>query len=157
VGNVFLSVSMSLDGFITALNDKPGQGLGEGGEVLHDWVHGEDFAAIAEVDRESSMRNSEAPGRPLSAGGCSTSSDGWDGAPPGGLPCFVLTRCVSEKWAGPESPFTFVTAGIESAVKQAMVPASGKSVLIGGGAYPSGNRRPDQTLCRFPRMPYTRR
>jgi hypothetical protein len=28
---------MSLDGFITAPNDNPGQRLGEGGEVLHRW------------------------------------------------------------------------------------------------------------------------
>jgi hypothetical protein len=40
MGKVVFSISMSLDGFIAAPNDGPGRGLGEGGEVLHDWVHG---------------------------------------------------------------------------------------------------------------------
>jgi hypothetical protein len=34
VGNVILSISISLDGFIAALNDKPGQGLGEGAKFF---------------------------------------------------------------------------------------------------------------------------
>jgi hypothetical protein len=29
---------MSLDGFIAGPNDRVGQGLGEGGERLHEWV-----------------------------------------------------------------------------------------------------------------------
>ena len=31
-------MSMSLDGFITGPDDGPGQGLGRGGERLHDWL-----------------------------------------------------------------------------------------------------------------------
>ena len=33
-----LYMSMSLDGFIAGPDDGPGQGLGAGGEVLHDWL-----------------------------------------------------------------------------------------------------------------------
>jgi dihydrofolate reductase len=33
-----LYMSMSLDGFITGPDDGPGQGLGRGGERLHDWL-----------------------------------------------------------------------------------------------------------------------
>ena len=33
-----LYMSMSLDGFITGPDDDAGQGLGAGGEVLHDWL-----------------------------------------------------------------------------------------------------------------------
>ena len=33
-----LYMSMSLDGFIAGPNEGPGNGLGDGGERLHDWV-----------------------------------------------------------------------------------------------------------------------
>ena len=40
MGKVIFDISMSLDGFITGANPRPGEGwsgLGEGGERLHDW------------------------------------------------------------------------------------------------------------------------
>ena len=42
---------------------------------------------------------------------------GWGGNPPGGRDAryFVLTHSVPREWVGPDSPFTFVTDGIESA------------------------------------------
>ncbi|MEV6153577.1 alcohol dehydrogenase catalytic domain-containing protein [Nonomuraea sp. NPDC052129] len=33
-------------GFIAALNDEPGRGLDEGGEVLHDWVHWGEWGSL---------------------------------------------------------------------------------------------------------------
>jgi hypothetical protein len=33
-------ISMSLDGFITGPNPRPGEPLGQGGERLHDWMSG---------------------------------------------------------------------------------------------------------------------
>jgi hypothetical protein len=33
-----LSMSMSLDGFITGPDDGPGNGLGNGGDRLHEWL-----------------------------------------------------------------------------------------------------------------------
>ena len=38
MSNSVLYMSMSLDGFIAGPDDGPGQGLGAGGEVLHDWL-----------------------------------------------------------------------------------------------------------------------
>jgi dihydrofolate reductase len=37
VGKVIFDISMSLDGFITAVNARPEAGLGDDGERLHDW------------------------------------------------------------------------------------------------------------------------
>ncbi|MBV8444747.1 MAG: dihydrofolate reductase, partial [Candidatus Dormibacteraeota bacterium] len=37
---VIAGITMSLDGYITGPNDRPGAGLGEGGERLHWWVFG---------------------------------------------------------------------------------------------------------------------
>jgi len=39
-GKVLAGLTMSLDGYITGPDDRPGAGLGEGGERLHYWVFG---------------------------------------------------------------------------------------------------------------------
>src|SRR5918994_3901598 len=39
-GAVVAEISMSLDGYVTGPDDRVGQGLGEGSEVLHYWVFG---------------------------------------------------------------------------------------------------------------------
>jgi dihydrofolate reductase len=38
MGKVVIDMSMSLDGYIAAPNDVPGQGLGEDGMRLHNWA-----------------------------------------------------------------------------------------------------------------------
>ncbi len=40
MGKVVADITMSLDGFITGPDDRPGRGLGERGEPLHNWVMG---------------------------------------------------------------------------------------------------------------------
>jgi dihydrofolate reductase len=61
---------------------------------------------------------------------------GWGGEPPGGRNAryFVLTHSAPEEWVGTDSPFTFVTDGIESALTQARAAAGDMDVGIGGGA-----------------------
>jgi hypothetical protein len=61
---VYVSPSMSLDGFITGPNPRPGEPMGDGGERLHEWMAGmADFRergdtsnADADVLRELSSR-----------------------------------------------------------------------------------------------------
>jgi dihydrofolate reductase len=53
----------------------------------------------------------------------------WGGHPPG-APCFVVTHTVPQEWVKDGSPFTFVTEGVESAVRQAKHAAGDKDVLI---------------------------
>lgn len=38
MGNVFVDVGMSLDGFIAGPNARPGNPLGDGGLRIHEWV-----------------------------------------------------------------------------------------------------------------------
>ncbi len=38
VGKVIFDISMSLDGYVAGPNQNPDQGLGEGGEQLHEWA-----------------------------------------------------------------------------------------------------------------------
>ena len=50
------------------------------------------------------------------------------------VPVFVVTHTVPEKWAGDDSPFTFVTDGVESAVEQAKIVAGQKHVGVGAAS-----------------------
>ncbi len=59
-------------------------------------------------------------------------SDAWGGKPPLGVPVFVVTHNPPSRWLTEESPFTFVTDGVASAVKQARRAANGKNVSVGG-------------------------
>ena len=53
---------------------------------------------------------------------------GWQ--PPGGGPCFVVTHTVPPEWVKEGSPFTFVTDGVESAIRQAKKAAGDKNVAV---------------------------
>ncbi len=55
----------------------------------------------------------------------------WGGKHPMGVPMVVLTHRVPQEWVKPGSPFTFVTDGIESAIRQAKDIAGNKSVAVG--------------------------
>ena len=47
MGATVLYMSMSLDGFVAGPNAGPGNGLGDGGERLHEWVvEGEDVTHL---------------------------------------------------------------------------------------------------------------
>ena len=56
-------------------------------------------------------------------------AQGWGGHPPGS-PCFVVTHTVPQEWVKEGSPFTFVTDGVESAIRQARQAAGDKDVVI---------------------------
>lgn len=123
MGKVIISISMSLDGYVAGLNDRPGHGLGDDGEILHHWVRDED------EDEMFAETGATVVGRRMFE-----VSGAWGGNPPGGLPCFVLTHHAPEEWDFPGSAFTFVNDGIKTAVELARKAAGGKHVGIGGGA-----------------------
>jgi dihydrofolate reductase len=137
-------MSMSLDGFITGPNDDVSRPLGEGGEQLHQWVFelaswrerhglaGGKSNRDAEV-LEEAFRNVGAVvmGRRMFNHG----EKPWGDNPPFHVPVFVVThnsRQMLNKEGG--TTFTFVTDGIESALKQAKAAAGGKDVSVAGGA-----------------------
>jgi dihydrofolate reductase len=59
---------------------------------------------------------------------------GWGGKHPLGVPVFVVTRSVPQDWVHEGSPFTFVTAGLESALDQAKAVAGDKDVGVGAAS-----------------------
>lgn len=147
-------VSISLDGFVAGANQSKENPLGEGGERLHDWMvslaawrqsHGlqggevNESARIVEESRENVAaglmgRNMFGP-----PGGGPWDDEQWTGwwgeDPPYHCPVFVLThhpRDPIEMRGG--TTFHFVTDGIESALEQARDAASGKDIMLWGGA-----------------------
>ncbi len=142
MGKVVFEISMSLDGFIAGPNDRPGLGLGEGGERLHQWAyelaswrerHG---LAGGQTNRDAELlddafRNTGASivGRRMF-----DNAEEWGENPPFDMPVFVLTHQAREPLVKGGTTFTFVTDGIESALAQARAAAGAKNVAIGGGA-----------------------
>jgi dihydrofolate reductase len=130
---VIFDISMSLDGFITGANRTPEEPLGDEGERLHDWA----FNSEHEYNRSLISRVVSGTGAVIC--GRRTYDDsipfwGPDGPTgPARLPVFVVTH-----EAPGESPergvYTFVTDGIESALRKAKKAAGGKDISVMGGA-----------------------
>jgi dihydrofolate reductase len=140
MSHVVLDITMSLDGFVTAPNDRPGRGLGDDGECLHYWVFGRPWEygdadlqgpVAAGVDRvvidELMATGAAVVGRRMY-----DVTDGWGGESPFGVPCIVVTHRVGDP-PDPASGFEFVD-GIEPAVERARQIAGERHVGIGGGA-----------------------
>jgi len=143
MGKVTADISMSLDGFIAGPNDRPGNGLGDGGERLHQWVT--DLASWREphgLSGGETNRDSEILEEAFKNVGAIVlgrrmfdNAEGWGDEPPFHVPVFVLTHEGREKLVKEGgTTFTFVTDGIESALAQARAAAGDKDVAIGGGA-----------------------
>jgi dihydrofolate reductase len=128
MGKVVLEITMSLDGFIAGPNINPKQPMGKGGLRLHDWL----FKAKTDLDAKVIDEIEETSGAVIV--GRRTydvaKDDAWGGVSPFKVPAFVLSKDVPEDAKG----FTFVTDGIESAIKQAKAVAGDKNVWVMGGA-----------------------
>jgi dihydrofolate reductase len=141
---VHADMSMSLDGFVAGPNAGPQNALGDGGHRIQQWLYdvetwrerqsleGGQTNQDDEVFKESSSRNGAyVMGRRMFDEG----EVGWPDPPPFRAPVFVLTRQAREPWVRQGgTTFTFVTDGIESALKQARAAAGEKDVQISGGA-----------------------
>jgi dihydrofolate reductase len=129
---VILDISMSLDGYVRASNPTPDQPLGRGGERLHEWAFGKD-------ERDGELLNESVSALGALIGGRTTYDDSvrWWGADgptgPARRPLFVVTHEPPSE-VPPDGVYTFVTAGIESALDQARAVAGDADVAIMGGA-----------------------
>lgn len=59
-------------------------------------------------------------------------SDAYGGKSPFGVPMFIVTHQPPSEWINQESPFTFVTDGVERAIELARQAAAGKEVAVSG-------------------------
>ncbi len=139
MGKVIFNMTMSLDGFVAGLNDGPETGLGDGGEALFKWY----FSGDTEISVGSgspmlkvSSQSAELLKEAMQTGGAGIwgrktfdITHGWDGHPPVS-PSFIVTHSVPQEWVYRGSPFTFVTDGVESAIRQARKAAGDKDVVV---------------------------
>jgi dihydrofolate reductase len=125
---------MSLDGFIADPNDDVGR--------LMRWYFSGDTempaaaGMVFKISRASADLLRETWG---SFGAIVTGrrdfdvSRAWGGKPPiPGARTFIVTHTVPQEWAGADSPFTFVTDGVASALEQAKAVAGDKDVAVSG-------------------------
>lgn len=134
MGKVIAVFAMSLDGFIADPDDDVGR--------LFGWLAGGDTPLPAPGSERVFMTSpaSAAHYQELFAttGAAVTGrrdfdvSRAWGGKHPMGIPAFIVTHSVPAEWAGPDSPFTFVTDGVASAVAQARAAAGDKDVEVSG-------------------------
>ncbi|POM27049.1 hypothetical protein BTM25_14570 [Actinomadura rubteroloni] len=136
MASVVTSASMSLDGYIA--------GPAESGfELLFAWHNNGDIE-VPSADPRWSFRLTAASaehvrGQLAEFGALVVGrrlfdlTGGWDGSHPFGVPIFVVTHKAPDDWAHPDAPLTFVTDGLESAVRRARAVAGDRAVGVAAG------------------------
>lgn len=141
-GKVAAAVAVSLDGFIAGPGDSPEQALGLDGDRLFTWFYNGDTPGRFYPWMKMSAASAEAfdgfiarIGAVISGRRTYDVSNGWDGeGEVPGAPLFVVTHHIPDKVPVADPPYTFVTDGITSAVRQALAAAAGKDVRVMGAS-----------------------
>lgn len=132
-----LYMSMSLDGFIAGPNDGPGNGLGDGGERLHDWLSGGEPSGPSGVPGRLSGVNGQVYDELLATGAVVTGrrtfevAGGWAGDHHDGVPIFVLTRHEPDGETG-RWPLVSYVIDIGTVMAEAKRAAGDKNVMVHG-------------------------
>jgi dihydrofolate reductase len=136
VSATVLYMSMSLDGFIAGPNEGPDNGLGDGGDRLHEWFRPEDGEFDLEAVRRLGGVNGKVVDEAMSTGavvagrGTFEPADGWGGDHHDGVPIFILTRhdpADLRQW-----PLVTYVGDVWSAMSQAKEAAGDENVLVQG-------------------------
>jgi dihydrofolate reductase len=139
MGKVIFDISMSLDGFITGPDPSPENPLGTGGIRLHDWWYADKRDADARViDEMMQTTGAMIASRRVYDESRWGERDPWGNPPGTHVPVFVISHDVPEGMDDAGPVYTFVTDGLESALKQARAKASDKNVYVIGGANIAG-------------------
>jgi dihydrofolate reductase len=142
---VIIDMSMSLDGAVAGPEDGPEHPLGKhGGEAIFDWYQtGRDeyrsplFKPAPGANLEEVKRMFDESGAYIFGRRTYEVARGWGGRHPvNGAPVFILTHTPPDPASVPQGPsnLTFVTDGIESAIRQAKLVAGDKHVKLGGAS-----------------------
>jgi dihydrofolate reductase len=141
-GKVAAAVAVSVDGFIAGPGDSPEQALGLDGDRLFTWFYNGDTPGRFYPWMKMSAASAEAfdgfiarIGAVISGRRTYDVSNGWDGeGEVPGAPLFVVTHHIPDQVPVADPPYTFVTDGITSAVRQALAAAAGKDVRVMGAS-----------------------
>lgn len=125
-----LYMSMSLDGFVAGPNETVDNGLGDGGERLHDWALGVPDDRLSDADREV-IAESLNTGAVLAGRGTFEPARGWGGDHHDGVPIFIFSRHQPAPEFAQWPRVTYIS-DLESAVRQAKQAAGDKNVLVHG-------------------------
>jgi dihydrofolate reductase len=133
-----LYMSMSLDGFITGPNAGPDNGLGDGGERLHDWLSAEADPQTGIPLRPTGVNGQlydefMATGAVVAGSGTFEPAGGWGGDHHDGVPIFIYSRREPSidisRW-----PLVSYVDDVTTAMTRAKEAAGDKNVLVHGAA-----------------------
>jgi dihydrofolate reductase len=132
-------MSMSLDGFIAGPNEGPGNGLGDGGHRLHEWIPMDgDPHPTAISDRLGDVNGQVvdefmATGAVVAGRGTFEPAGGWGGDHHDGVPIWVYSRHEPgidvSQW-----PLVTYVDDVRTAMTEAKRAAGDKNVLVHGAA-----------------------
>jgi dihydrofolate reductase len=131
-----LYMSMSLDGFIAGPNAGMGNGLGDGGERLHEWAFPDGFpdsgAPVGPTGVNGQVYDEMmSTGAVVAGRGTFEPAGGWDGDHHDGVPIFILSRHQpSEDFA--HWPLVTYVDDLGTAMARAKDAAGDKDVLVHG-------------------------
>ena len=136
MSSTVLYMSMSLDGFIAGPNERPDNGLGDGGSRLHEWVLPSADAGHREISDRVEGVNRQVVDEFMSTGavvagrGTFEPAGGWGGDHHDGVPIFILTR--SEPSELKQWPLVSYVSDVRTAMTEAKRAAGDKNVLVHG-------------------------
>ncbi|MET0557191.1 MAG: dihydrofolate reductase family protein [Solirubrobacterales bacterium] len=132
-----LYMSMSLDGFVAGPNERPDNGLGDGGDRLHEWIFAGPATEHAGVPGRPEGVNGEvmdeamATGAVVAGRGTVEPAEYWGGDHHDGVPIFILSReshpAEEERW-----PLVSFVSDVATAMARAKEAAGDKDVLVHG-------------------------
>jgi dihydrofolate reductase len=145
MGAVFVSVGMSLDGFIAGPNRGPRNPLGDAGSAIQSWMlrqrsfrqsHGLGAGGETGLDNQIVEETLDRIGANIMGKRMFEEGEAnWPEEAPFHTAVFVLTHERRPPWKRRGgTTFYFVNDGIEPALDQALDAAGGKDVRISGGA-----------------------
>jgi dihydrofolate reductase len=144
MAKVTVVLSMSLDGYIAGPDDGFVHPLGEGGKALFEWYFNGDTPSkyiprfkLSAASAKVFDAGMDTLGAVITGRRTYDIANAWEGdGPAPGAPLFILTHSVPDDVPETSVPYTFVTDGIESAVKQASAVAGDKYVSLMGSYAP---------------------
>ena len=145
MSKVFVSVGMSLDGFIAGLNGGAKNPLGDGGTQIHKWIYKQKkfqemlkFGETGETGKDNDILSgiinrigANIMGKKMFVEG----EANWPEEAPFHSPVYVLTNQKRKPWERPGgTTFYFVNEDIHAVLEKAKKAARNKDVRISGGA-----------------------
>ncbi|HWB75164.1 MAG TPA: dihydrofolate reductase family protein [Nannocystaceae bacterium] len=145
MGNVFVTVGMSLDGFIAGPNRGPSNPLGDRGALIHQWIYKQQafrqqlgLGGDGETGRDNELLAATFARIGANIMGKRMFEEGeqaWPENAPFHTPVFVLSHERRPAWPRPGgTTFHFVDGALEHVLEEARAAAGERDVRISGGA-----------------------